>query len=241
MVAAVDSPCTGVVVALRDEACALLGHKPAPDTITPLGTLRVYLSGIGPQRAEQAASVLLQAGCQRLLSWGTAGALNAQLSAGDLLVPHKLVGENGIMLFADETWRVHLLSELGQSVSGGRLLGCSRVITDSQEKQQLHRSTGAEAVDMESLAVAQVAKQADVPFLCVRSVVDTPQLAVPDFAPLMVDEYGRTLPWASLQQILLHPGRLADLMALGRAFKTAITALQAVAPIIRGMDSHGTD
>ena len=54
----------------------------------------------------------------------------------------------------------------------GAIYSVDRVVVTKEEKRELRDSTGAVAVEMESAAVEEKAREWDVPFLCIRVVSD---------------------------------------------------------------------
>jgi nucleoside phosphorylase len=98
-----------------------------------------------------------------LVSFGLAGALHEGLACGDVLDAVRVVDVDGATLWEG--------SPLG--VSGARhatMLAADRVVDDAEERRRRHRRTGADAVDMESGALARSGRLAG----CVRAVSDTP-------------------------------------------------------------------
>ena len=221
----------GVVVALAAEARILFSGKLRYQTVMDIQPqLCMVVSGMGPVRADQAAEQLLQAGVDGLLSWGTAGGLNPVCRAGDLLVPEHIFWA-GRGWPADSDWRSALLSQLsGQALAGG-LCSVSEACASVAAKAQLRADyPEAQAVDMESGAVAQRAAQAGIPFLAIRSVVDPAHQSLPATATHSVDCYGRPQALPLLRGLLRHPGDLAPLMGLGRQMQAAVNTLRLVQP-----------
>ena len=56
--------------------------------------------------------------------------------------------------------------------SVGRVVAVSRVLTQSEEKQNLAAVTGALAVDMESGSIGRAAQKLGVPFVIIRTISD---------------------------------------------------------------------
>ena len=69
----------GIITALESEAdCLGRSHK--------CSDLLNFVSGIGSVAAARASSRAIEAGCDMLVSYGYAGALDPKLRAGDLLI-----------------------------------------------------------------------------------------------------------------------------------------------------------
>jgi nucleoside phosphorylase len=99
----------------------------------------------------------------RLVSFGIAGALRADLPIGTVIDATRVVDESGAVLWEG--------GPLGASPARtGTILGAGRIVDDASERVRLHRATGADAVDMESGPLARSGRLAG----CVRAISDTP-------------------------------------------------------------------
>lgn len=104
-----------------------------------------------------------------------------------------------------------LAREAGLPVQTGRFVSVATVVGRAEEKRHLSRTTDAVALDMESQALGAAARQRGVPFAIVRTVSDL----LDEDLPLDFNQFLRPLGWAKgLQQVLAHPGSLADLNRL---------------------------
>jgi adenosylhomocysteine nucleosidase len=103
----------------------------------------------------------------RILSVGFCGALDPALQIGDIVVSGEV--PKGV----------------GASFVRGDVVSVDRVAITAQDKCDLRASTGAAVVEMESAAVAQKAREWDVPFGCVRVVSD----AAGEDLPLDFNQY----------------------------------------------------
>ena len=84
----------------------------------------------------------------RLVSFGIAGALDAELPVGTVIDATRVVDESGAVLWEG--------GPLGASPARtGTILGATRIVDDPAERARLHARTGADAVDMESGALAE--------------------------------------------------------------------------------------
>jgi hypothetical protein len=99
----------------------------------------------------------------RLVSFGIAGALSGEFPVGTVIDATRVVDESGVVL-----WEGGPLG--AASARTGTILGASRIVDDPAERARLHEQTGAEAVDMESGALARSGRLVG----CLRAVSDTP-------------------------------------------------------------------
>ncbi len=228
---------TGVVVALCAEANCLTNSSVPVATPFRHRNLLIYVAGMGAENASHAAQVLIDAGCQRLLSWGTAGALMTNLRSGDLLIPTYVINAEGCHLETHTEWREKFVSLINRPAQSGPLLSSPEVLSTATRKQQAQQNSDAIAVDMESAAIARLAIQHSIPFMTIRTVVDTAEMSVPDYALQTIDRYGRSRPLKTLCAIARHPTSLAALIKLGSAFKQALRTLKDIAPVLTPEDT----
>ena len=109
-------------------------------------------NGPGPRLVERALKHKPE--IDRILSIGFCGALDPALRIGDIVVSGEV--PNGT----------------GSSFVRGDVVSIDRVAVTARDKHDLRAATGAAVVEMESSAVAQKAREWDVPFGCVRVVSD---------------------------------------------------------------------
>lgn len=159
--------------------------------------------------AEAAARRLVRAGARALVSFGLAGGLDPALAPGTLLIPAEIYDDEVIY-----PCDAGLASRWG-SLSG-RLLASRVAIVTAAEKARLFATTGALAVDMESGAVARVAREFNLPFACLRAVCDPAARTLPHAAQVALDPSGRISPRRLLASLARAPGQIPDLLALGR-------------------------
>jgi len=110
----------------------------------------------------------------------------------------------------------------------GRLVGTDRILTAVADKRALAR-TGALGADMETAAVAQVARGAGIPWIAVRAVADSANVALPPHVMLAVDVVGRIRTIGFIMALGRHPRECLQLPGLARGFRAALTSLRTVA------------
>ncbi len=212
--------------------CPRLRSAGLPQRMPAGGWLCV--AGIGPERAGQAARALLACGADALASWGSAGALDPICVPGDLLLPAVVAaGPGQPWLAVDAVWQARLRRELQPhlTVRTGGLVQSPAVLGTSAAKRELHRRTGAMAVDMESAAVAEMAHTAGVPFVALRAVADNATTTLPRAALVALDQRGQLLAWRLLQALVRRPWEGTMLLKLGRDFAAARRTLRAVSRV----------
>jgi adenosylhomocysteine nucleosidase len=221
----------GIVSALAAEARTL---GPAARQGAELRRLTddalLAVSGIGEGAAAAAARRLVLAGATALASFGMAGGLDPTLICGAVLLPEEIVASNGAAVSATAgEWRQRLRAALPASciACGGKLLSSGRPVASRGAKAAAWRDSRAAAVDMESAAIAQVASQAGLPFICLRVIVDTASDELP--AAVIAASGGGQLRLGRLLGALLRaPGDVGGLIRLSARYRIAMRVLATV-------------
>lgn len=173
-------------------------------------------AGIGPRRARAATAELLAAHQPgSVLTIGVAGALRPGLAVGAAIVPEDLVE-------ASTGRRVRPSLPVR---SRGVLLTVEHAAMTPEAKAALRREHGADAVDMESAAIAAVCEEAGVGWACVRTISDDTETSLPAGLAGVTTEDGRARPGALVAWLLRRPGEIPQLLRLGRATRLATRAL----------------
>lgn len=221
----------GVVCALQSEARHLGPISSRHASVAQLADGKLLsVAGMGGAAATVAARNLLAAGAGALLSFGMAGGLDPKLPAGTIFIAREVVAADGTAFASDPGWTEQVRGALAARhvLSGGRLLSETAAVTTIARKAALLRATGAAAVDMESLAVAQVAHAQGVPFIAVRVIVDVATDALPDSVRGAADAQGQVRLARLLGQLLVRPGDVVPLLRLSRRYRDASRALAAL-------------
>jgi adenosylhomocysteine nucleosidase len=222
----------GIVCALQAEARQLGPAKQRTESLAALsdGTL-LHVSGMGSEAAAEGARTLVAAGATALVSWGMAGGLDPALTSGTLCLPSEIIAPGGTAIQTTCLWRERLSAALAtrRPPVGGRLVTSARAVGSVEDKAALFRETGAVAVDMESLAVAQVAQSRGMPFLAVRVIVDSAGDILPKAVTAAADAAGHLHLWRLLGALALAPTDLVGLIRLARCYRVASRSLAEVA------------
>jgi len=187
------------------------------------------LSGIGRAAAAAAAQALVDAGVSALMTFGMAGGLDPALKPGSVVIPRELIAPDGARYAACRAWREQVAAAVSAlcAVSEGNLLTSTHAIQTPADKAAAFRTTGAAAVDMESVAVAEIAAKHHLPFIAVRVIVDT----AADMLPRAVVAASRTgkVQFARLiGGLILAPREIASLIKLAQRYRIAMRSLRAI-------------
>lgn len=214
-----------IVAAMRVELAPLIGKLAAQQIdgveLFELPEAMVAIGGIGEKRARHAAEVVIVHAQPRLLvSAGLAGAISPNLKVGDVGRIREVID---------------VASGERYLTSGGEwILATSQDVSDVAEKQGLLTKYGADVVDMEAAAEAQVAKELGIEFAAVKAISDDAGFVMPPMNRF-IDENGRFDTRRFLGYIALHPKWWATLGKIRKNSKVASTNLcEAVQHLISG-------
>jgi adenosylhomocysteine nucleosidase len=159
-----------------------------------------------------------------IISIGIAGGLAPGLRAGDWVLADGILAD-GEPMPTDALWTRRLAARLPEAARG-LLLGVNAIVADAAAKADLHRMTGALAVDMESHVAARVAQQHGLPFAAARVICDPAHRSLPPAARIAMKQDGQVDVQAVLRSLLVQPGQLAALVLTGwdaeRAFRSLL-------------------
>ena len=222
----------GIICALSGEGKTLSKEKIGVGTVISIADgIWLTISGMGARRAQTAAKLLLKRGATALVSWGIAGALEDKLSLGSLLLPRTVFSADGKASIVTQDWHEHLYRILAErfTIHAEPLIETSTVLTTAVQKQALHADFGAIATDMESAALARFATEISVPFLAIRAISDTAQMAIPKQLPKAVTSVGELPLQAILTEVIFKPRDWVAIVKFAWGVHAAKTSLRRVA------------
>jgi adenosylhomocysteine nucleosidase len=174
----------------------------------------VVESGTGQARARRATHALLDAHSPKwILSCGFAGALVPGIRVGDVVVADSIVDAQGQILMID----VGFPADANQGIHIGRLLTHDTIVRLVTEKQQLAARHSAIAVDMESLAVAQVCRERGARFLGIRVITDDLSNDLPVEVLSLMGPTGTTRLGAAMAALFSRPSSVTDMWKLRKS------------------------
>lgn len=177
------------------------------------GEIRIALaqSGMGPKLARSATLALIDGHSPGwIISAGFSGALQPDMKVGDIVVGNAIADEGGVELKID----LKMAPDPAIGLYVGRLLTVDRMIRTVAEKKALGESQSAIAVDMESLAVAQVCHEAKTKFLAIRVISDDLSADLPPEILSVVGSTGTVRLGAAVGALFKRPGSFKDMWRL---------------------------
>lgn len=159
----------------------------------------------------------------RLISWGTCGALAPYLSVGSIVLANKVIVGGS----AEYPVNIRWMSRLPQ---GGVHIGPmfshnDTEVTTPKQRAELFTKYGAIAVDEESDAVAELAAAYKIPFIVVRCVSDGPYDRLPPIVNCLNDDGSINL-WSAFTSLVSHPLQIGSIIRTGVDFNKAISVLK---------------
>lgn len=227
---AASSPRLAIVVALAVERECLehsLESSSERDIV-------VVQSGPGQTQASRAARRAVADGAAALMSFGLAGALEAALEPGTVVLPSRIVTEDGHEARVHPVWRQALVERLarGFALAHGSLLSADRVLEAPDAKAAAGRAHGVIACDMESAAIAAVAAAAGLPFVALRVIADRVADRLPEDVASWIDSAGNAR-LASILAVIARPSQWRATCVLVRRFGAARRVLRRLGPELR--------
>jgi len=199
-----------VVAALKRELAAIARDHH--------GEIALLATGEGPRNAERALRAWLsQQQARAIINIGLAGALSPSLQAGDLLIAREIRGPDR----AFDASRSPLFQTAARldGVRIGTAITVDEIACKATDKQRLAEEfavTDTAWVDMESLAVAAVCDELQLPYLILRAISDSFDEDLPLDFNRCRDREGRVSPRKVVQAALARPRAFKGLMALSR-------------------------
>ncbi len=187
---------------------------------------RVLVTGMGRRNAFAALDKYLAATKPSgILTCGFAGGLNPTLGLGAIVYEM----DDGC------PWEQALLASDGKLA---KFECANRVAITSNEKHKLWQFTGADAVEMESDTIREMARRQGIPSATIRTISDTAHQNLPlDFNRLLTPDH--RIDFARLAaRLLLSPRKIADLLRFQSQTITAAQALGAFLERLLAAEKH---
>ena len=179
-----------------------------------------------PHKARELTRELVAKGATRLMSFGIAGALDSSVGLGDVVIGTRVVSPKGKWM-CDDAWGWELAGKIPHAKPGG-VYGSETLIPTAAEKDALYRTTACAIVDMESQCAAEIAAEAKIPFIVVRTVCDSAAMNLPPLVTAAVAEDGSVDVLRALGSLARHFAQVGDLFHLMLGTHKALAALHRV-------------
>ncbi len=234
-----------ILTALAAEAETLLGHKrnnkqqnifiPGP-YFTKNNETAIIQCGIGRDALLRVASPHLK-NSSIIGNIGVSGGLAPDLKPGTVILADRILSNDNHHAVYQEVYTPSaqllafleaLLKKNNVPYRRGPLLCTPQPISTPDNKEAAYLKTEALAVDMESVGAAEVARQAGLPFFCIRVVCDPAERRLQQALFVGVDSRGNNRPMRLINPLIRRPWLLIDLFIMARDFSRALTGMRQV-------------
>ncbi len=159
-----------------------------------------------------------------VISVGLGGALSPELAVGDWVVGQRVT--DGVTTWqTDAAWTKAIVAALGPTARLGAIVGSDAMVAEAQAKAELHKATGAIAVDMESHVAARIASAHGLPFAALRVMSDAADRTLPKAALAGMRPDGGMNLAGVLWALAKAPRQLPALIRTGQEAEAAFKAL----------------
>jgi hopanoid-associated phosphorylase len=203
---------------------AVVGMKREARAVRSPG-VRPVISGGRTQVLEQRLEAELQAGASGVLSIGLAGALDAALPVGALVIGAEVL-QTRSRWDVDAAWARRLAERL-PAARVAPVFGSDEMVLQSLDKARLRKLGGAAAVDMESHTAARLAAAHGLPFAVLRVVSDGAGVSLPSAVRSGLNADGSMNLFGVLGALAREPSQLPALVRVGEDVDRAFAALKA--------------
>jgi len=178
--------------------------------------------GVGAVNAARNLTDFLdQVEVKQILIAGLGGSLSPQFHIGDLFIPQGLVSSEKSTEISCDTFLKRKQSDHSENI----LLSSSEPVTTVASREQWHARTGAECVDMESYALAEIARQRGINFCVIRAVSDDLQSELDPRLFDLLKQTGEPNIQKLLVNIMKSPGLLLTLYSMYSRANTAMDSI----------------
>jgi adenosylhomocysteine nucleosidase len=182
----------------------------------------VLLTGMGAENAGNAMRTISFATYDLCISTGLAGALDAALKPGDIVVGRASRTCDLKVASQGEAGLVPLAVACGARAVDVFLTSDTIVMT-AAEKETL--SASGSVVEMETTHILEAARRQQLPAAAVRAISDAADEDLPVDFQQIADSRGRVKLAGLLKELLLHPHRIPLLIQFARQSRSAAVSL----------------
>ena len=191
--------------------------------------IAVVESGMGFAKARRATEALIEAHTPNwVLSVGFSGGLLPKMKIGDMVLANSIVDTHGNELELD----LKMAEDREKGVYVGRFVNADEIVRFVSDKKKFAEEYGAIAVDLESLAVAQVCRDQGKRFMAVRVISDDLSADLPAEVLSVIGATGALRVGSAIGSFFRRPSSIKDLWRLR---ETAHQAAERLATFLDGV------
>lgn len=189
------------------------------------------ITGMGPDNAERKVREALDrlGVVHEIWSCGFAGGLNPDLQLGDGLFEwHEVKIKVKVNDIGHESDPLMEIQRKLQSAGwrSGQFVMTQTPLDTVDQKRDCFSKTGADAVEMESEAIARVGQQFSIPTLTLRAISDTAQESFPIPFGRFMDHKRRLRILPFIGYILTHPGVIVRLIRFRKSLEKPLETIR---------------
>jgi adenosylhomocysteine nucleosidase len=160
------------------------------------------------------------------MSFGFAGGLTPELARGSLVIGTALVCEGSSLALAEahqalSTQFLAAAKAAGLPVQRGTIVSTPHLVADVAAKAALRAKSGACAVDMETAGVVEAAREASLPWMAVRAIIDSAEDPLPGPCLAVLRDDGQVAMGPLLRTLCRSPHLLRHFLRLAADAATA--------------------
>ncbi len=224
----------GIIAAMPAELKTAIGQKLRQGEIREINrNLIACCSGIGPKQSAASTSKLLESGAEGIILWGTCVALVSALKPGMLVIATGIQAEQGT-IYRTQPDSGYLETALSGKleIKTENLAESSILLCSPKEKKDLAIKTNAVAAEMEGASVAVICRNAGIPFIMIKAVLDTYEMELPGWMPAAIRADGSIPASKLISTLIQHPRDIFKLIKIGKCYKKALLALNDAALLL---------
>jgi nucleoside phosphorylase len=227
---ALPAESSGLVARLRDMEVTRSGNSEIIRGKVDDHSVVILHTGVGRKSCEEKIDDFLETERPALLiGAGFAGSVRAELPVGDLILAENF-SDPQLLREAQQILR-------NQNVRTARLFTSSAIVDSVDQRNEVARQKGADAVEMEAEYIAQACSRQGTRMLSLRVVSDSPHNPFPAPPNVLFDiQRQRTNPTRLLFYLFLHPSAIWRLIRFGQRVRGAREKLaKAIVDLVCGL------
>lgn len=224
----------GIICALPEETSAFsISRLTIGDIVSLKDNVILAVSGAGWAAAAAMAKNLADKKVSVLVSWGFAGSVSSEADQCQLLLPKDIVTEKQNYSVDENLWQQcnDALSHK-MKICDGSIFTAPVILRSAVQKKDVLERFKVQSVDMESAAIASVAKQMGIEMLVIKTVTDRSSESIPHY----IDTDTNLIDL--LYGIFRHPSSLASVCRLGLGYRRALKSLSEAKLLIGSRARH---
>ena len=164
-----------------------------------------------------------------IISFGFAGSTSKRINCPDIIIPKKILSKNGYAETVSEVYKKFFEQKLGKSnFKNSNLYSSDQIVNSTQKKKTILKKFDASAVDMESASIQKVANKNNIPFVCIRVILDNQSTNIPKELDGIINKKSKVSAIKLFRLLIYKPLLLFSLMKISFYFFKSYLTLRKV-------------